>query len=149
MKLLTPELVAEALAVSRSTAMRMIAEGVIPAVCLRSGRRKKSGESEKKSCRSGFSAKKSTTATANYRRNGKEQNVSDLAYDGGFGFCPLCWRHDDVLAIEGLLLIGAGYLFRVRRAQSKVAHRWVHTFRSANPGRARTPSTGLLLACGA
>src|ERR687895_1619379 len=41
MKLLTPEQTAEVLAVSRSTAMRMIAEGVIPSICLRSGRRKK------------------------------------------------------------------------------------------------------------
>src|SRR5262245_11225332 len=41
MKLLTPESVAEQLAVSRSTVLRMIADGALPAVCLRSGRRKK------------------------------------------------------------------------------------------------------------
>jgi excisionase family DNA binding protein len=40
-KLLTPEVVAEQLAVSRSTVLRMIADGALPAVCLRSGRRKK------------------------------------------------------------------------------------------------------------
>jgi excisionase family DNA binding protein len=40
-KLLTPENVADALAVSRSTVLRMIADGALPAVCLRSGRRKK------------------------------------------------------------------------------------------------------------
>jgi excisionase family DNA binding protein len=40
-KLLTPEEVAEALAVSRSTARRMMIENVIPSICLRSGRRKK------------------------------------------------------------------------------------------------------------
>jgi excisionase family DNA binding protein len=40
-KLLTPESVAEQLAVSRSTVLRMIADGALPAVCLRSGRRKK------------------------------------------------------------------------------------------------------------
>jgi excisionase family DNA binding protein len=41
MRLLTPENVAEALAVSRSTVLRMIADGALPAVCLRVGRRKK------------------------------------------------------------------------------------------------------------
>jgi excisionase family DNA binding protein len=41
MRFLTPELVAEQLAVSRSTVLRMIADGALPAVCLRSGRRKK------------------------------------------------------------------------------------------------------------
>jgi len=40
-KLLTPETVAQQLAVSRSTVMRMIQDGALPAVCLRSGRRKK------------------------------------------------------------------------------------------------------------
>jgi excisionase family DNA binding protein len=40
-KLLTPEAVAEQLAVSRSTVLRMIQDGALPAVCLRSGRRKK------------------------------------------------------------------------------------------------------------
>jgi excisionase family DNA binding protein len=41
MKLLTPEIVAKTLAVSRSTVLRMIADGALPAVCLRSGKRKK------------------------------------------------------------------------------------------------------------
>src|SRR5262245_14996191 len=41
MKLLTPESVSEQLAVSRSTVLRMISDGALPAVCLRSGRRKK------------------------------------------------------------------------------------------------------------
>jgi excisionase family DNA binding protein len=41
MKLLTPEACAEMLAVSRSTVLRMIADGALPAVMLRSGRRKK------------------------------------------------------------------------------------------------------------
>lgn len=41
MKLLTPENVAESLAVSRSTVLRMIADSSLPAVCLRAGRRKK------------------------------------------------------------------------------------------------------------
>jgi excisionase family DNA binding protein len=41
MKLLTPESVAEQLAVSRSTVLRLIADKSLPAVCLRSGRRKK------------------------------------------------------------------------------------------------------------
>ena len=41
MKLLTPESVAEQLSVSRSTVLRMINDGALPAVCLRSGRRKK------------------------------------------------------------------------------------------------------------
>lgn len=40
MKLLTPENVAESLAVSRSTVMRMISDGSLPAVCLRRGKRK-------------------------------------------------------------------------------------------------------------
>ncbi len=40
MKLLTPESVAEQLAVSRSTILRMIADGALPAVCLRRGKRK-------------------------------------------------------------------------------------------------------------
>jgi excisionase family DNA binding protein len=39
-KLLSVKETAEALGVSRQTAMRMIAEG-LPAICLRSGRRKK------------------------------------------------------------------------------------------------------------
>jgi excisionase family DNA binding protein len=41
MRLLTPETVAEQLSVSRSTVLRMIQDGALPAVCLRSGRRKK------------------------------------------------------------------------------------------------------------
>lgn len=41
MKLLTPENVAESLNVSRSTVLRMIGDGSLPAVCLRSGKRKK------------------------------------------------------------------------------------------------------------
>jgi excisionase family DNA binding protein len=41
MKLLSVEEVAEALGVSRQTVSRMIAEGSLPAICLRSGRRKK------------------------------------------------------------------------------------------------------------
>ena len=40
MRLLTPEIVAESLAVSRSTVLRMIADGSLPAVCLRKGKRK-------------------------------------------------------------------------------------------------------------
>lgn len=40
MKLLMPENVAEALAVSRSTVLRMVADGSLPAVCLRRGKRK-------------------------------------------------------------------------------------------------------------
>jgi excisionase family DNA binding protein len=39
-KLLTPELVAEQLAVSRSTVLRMIVDKAIPVVCLRKGKRK-------------------------------------------------------------------------------------------------------------
>ncbi len=41
MKLLTPKNVAESLNVSRSTVLRMISDGSLPAVCLRSGKRKK------------------------------------------------------------------------------------------------------------
>ena len=41
MKLLTPEEVAEGLSVSRSTVLRMIADNSLPAICLRSGPRKK------------------------------------------------------------------------------------------------------------
>jgi len=41
MKLLTPENVAEELSVSRSTVLRLIADGSLPAICLRAGRRKK------------------------------------------------------------------------------------------------------------
>jgi excisionase family DNA binding protein len=41
MKLLSVEEVAETLGVSRQTVSRMIAEGALPALCLRSGRRKK------------------------------------------------------------------------------------------------------------
>jgi excisionase family DNA binding protein len=41
MKLLTPEAVAEILAISRSTVLRMIADGSLPAVCWRAGRKKK------------------------------------------------------------------------------------------------------------
>lgn len=40
MKLLTPETVAESLSISRSTVLRMIADGSLPAVCLRRGKRK-------------------------------------------------------------------------------------------------------------
>ena len=40
MHLLTPEQVAESLAVSRSTILRMIADGSLPAICLRRGKRK-------------------------------------------------------------------------------------------------------------
>jgi excisionase family DNA binding protein len=40
MRLLTPETVAEQLAVSRSTVLRLIADGALPAVCLRRGKRK-------------------------------------------------------------------------------------------------------------
>ena len=40
MKLLDPETVAQQLSVSRSTVLRLIADGAIPAVCLRRGRRK-------------------------------------------------------------------------------------------------------------
>lgn len=40
MRLLTPENVAENLAVSRSTVLRMIGDGSLPAVCLRRGKRK-------------------------------------------------------------------------------------------------------------
>lgn len=40
MKLLTPENVADALTVSRSTVLRMIADSSLPAVCLRRGKRK-------------------------------------------------------------------------------------------------------------
>jgi excisionase family DNA binding protein len=40
MRLLTPEAVAEQLAVSRSTVLRMIQDKVIPVVCLRKGKRK-------------------------------------------------------------------------------------------------------------
>jgi excisionase family DNA binding protein len=40
-KLLSVEEVAEALGVSRQTVSRMITEGSLPAICLRSGRRKK------------------------------------------------------------------------------------------------------------
>jgi excisionase family DNA binding protein len=39
-KLLTPEQVAEVLEVSRSTARRLLVEGVIPCVSIRSGKRK-------------------------------------------------------------------------------------------------------------
>jgi excisionase family DNA binding protein len=39
-KLLTPEQVAEVLEVSRSTARRLLIEGVIPCVSIRSGKRK-------------------------------------------------------------------------------------------------------------
>jgi excisionase family DNA binding protein len=41
MKLLNIEEVAEDLGVSRQTVARMIAEGSLPAICLRSGRKKK------------------------------------------------------------------------------------------------------------
>jgi excisionase family DNA binding protein len=41
MKLLSVEAAAEALDVSRQTVTRMIADGQLPAVCLRSGKRKK------------------------------------------------------------------------------------------------------------
>jgi excisionase family DNA binding protein len=41
MKLLTPEQIAETLSISRSSVRRLIIEGTLPAVCLRSGRRKK------------------------------------------------------------------------------------------------------------
>jgi excisionase family DNA binding protein len=41
MKLLSIEEVGEYLGVSRQTVTRMILEGVLPAICLRSGRRKK------------------------------------------------------------------------------------------------------------
>jgi len=41
MKLLSVEAVAEALDVSRQTVTRMIADGALPAICVRSGRRKK------------------------------------------------------------------------------------------------------------
>ena len=40
-KLLTLAQTADILAVSRQTVMRMISEGVLPAICLRSGKRKK------------------------------------------------------------------------------------------------------------
>jgi excisionase family DNA binding protein len=40
MRLLTPEQVAEQLAVSRSTVLRMITDKVIPVVCLRRGKHK-------------------------------------------------------------------------------------------------------------
>lgn len=40
MRLLTPDQVAESLAVSRSTVLRMIADGSLPAICLRRGKRK-------------------------------------------------------------------------------------------------------------
>ena len=40
MRLLTPENVAESLSVSRSTVLRMIGDGSLPAVCLRRGKRK-------------------------------------------------------------------------------------------------------------
>lgn len=40
MRLLTPENIAEALAVSRSTVLRMISDGSLPSVCLRKGKRK-------------------------------------------------------------------------------------------------------------
>jgi excisionase family DNA binding protein len=40
MRLLTPESVAETLSVSRSTVLRMIADGALPAVVLRRGKRK-------------------------------------------------------------------------------------------------------------
>jgi excisionase family DNA binding protein len=40
-KLLSVEQIAETLGVSRQTVMRLICEGSLPAVCLRSGRRKK------------------------------------------------------------------------------------------------------------
>ena len=39
-QLLRPESVAKVLSVSRSTVLRMIADGVLPAVCLRRGKRK-------------------------------------------------------------------------------------------------------------
>lgn len=41
MRLLTPEAVADVLALSRSSVRRMIIEGALPAVCLRSGKRKR------------------------------------------------------------------------------------------------------------
>ena len=40
MKLLTPSAVAEILAISRSTVLRLISDGSLPAVCLRRGRKK-------------------------------------------------------------------------------------------------------------
>jgi excisionase family DNA binding protein len=40
MKLLPPSAVAEILAVSRSTVLRLIADGSLPAICLRRGRKK-------------------------------------------------------------------------------------------------------------
>jgi excisionase family DNA binding protein len=40
MRFLTPEIVAQSLAVSRSTVLRMIGDGSLPAVCLRRGKRK-------------------------------------------------------------------------------------------------------------
>jgi excisionase family DNA binding protein len=40
MRLLTPEIVAEQLAVSRSTVLRLIADGALPAVLLRRGKTK-------------------------------------------------------------------------------------------------------------
>jgi excisionase family DNA binding protein len=40
MKLLTPEDCADILSVSRSTILRMIADGSIPAICLRRGKKK-------------------------------------------------------------------------------------------------------------
>lgn len=41
MNLLTPEKVAEVLSISRSSVRRMIVEGQVPAILLRSGKRKK------------------------------------------------------------------------------------------------------------
>jgi excisionase family DNA binding protein len=41
LNLLKPETAADVLAVSRSTVLRMIADGSLPAICLRAGRKKK------------------------------------------------------------------------------------------------------------
>jgi len=40
LKLLTPKQVGKELAVSRSTVLRLVADGTLPAVCLRRGKRK-------------------------------------------------------------------------------------------------------------
>lgn len=76
MKLLSVEEAADTLGVSRQTVTRMIAEGSLPAILLRSGRRKKVWRLRPEVLEKWILQKERETARQQAGRNGNEKGVT-------------------------------------------------------------------------
>ena len=77
MKLLNIEEVAKILGISRSTTMRMIVDGSLPAVCLRAGRRKSVWRVREENLQRWILSKERQVAKAFIGKNGRvEEDVS-------------------------------------------------------------------------